>query len=143
MTDYEIKLPKEVLSSLMTENTGFSSLNCALYGQVQGSMMRVVCVKNIREKMEKIAKRQGTNREKHYEIPKNGGYPELYSKKSPFLSVLTPLKRQAKRLKPFSVMCLTGLALFAINTPINRYGETIVYPASCRLSLCRLPHSNR
>ena len=34
MTDYEIKLPKELLSSLMTESTGFAQLIGSVLDQV-------------------------------------------------------------------------------------------------------------
>lgn len=34
MTDYDIKLPKELLSSLMTENTGFAQLLGSVWNQV-------------------------------------------------------------------------------------------------------------
>ena len=34
MTDYEIKLPKELLSSLMSDNTGFAQLIGSVLNQV-------------------------------------------------------------------------------------------------------------
>ena len=40
MTDYEIKLPKELLSSLMTESTGLAQLIGSVLDQVDTSKNR-------------------------------------------------------------------------------------------------------